>query len=253
MEKKRQFTQARGLFVTGTDTGVGKTLVAGAIAGLLSNAGRDVGVFKPISTGCRRQREGLVNADAEFLAHCSNSPFSLELINPIRYRDPLAPMVAAERAERPIEWDQLELAYKNVVEGSELVIVEGIGGVMVPIEKDYLVIDLMADMGLPVLIVAASRLGTINHTLLTIEMCRIRGIKLAGIVINGYQAEQAHLAEESNARVISEVGGVRILNVIPYDKSSCVEKGQLGGDVQAAVELFGWQEYFLLPQNSVGL
>lgn len=242
MGKKRRFERVKGLFVTGTDTGIGKTLVAGAIARQLKAKGMRVGVFKPIATGCRLSREGLVSADAEFLAHCVDSPLSLEQINPIRYMEELAPAVAAERSGREIDWQRLELAYSNVIGVSDVVIVEGIGGVMVPISRDYWVIDLMADMMLPVVIVAGSRLGTINHTLLTVEACRSKKLKIAGIVINGYHADEADLAQETNARVITETSGVEVLTVIPYDKNSCVEKGKLSDEVFSAAGLVRWEE-----------
>ena len=240
MGSKLTFERGRGLFVTGTNTGVGKTVVAGAIAKCLADGGQQVGVFKPIATGCKRRREGLVSGDAEFLAHCSDSLCPLEQINPIRYQEPLAPSVAAERAEDPIDWDALQLAYRNVVESSDLVVVEGIGGVMVPISNDYMVLDLMADMQLPVVIVASAELGTINHTLLTLKVCRERGLTVAGVVINSYQADGASVAEETNPRVIAEIAKVTILTVIPWDKNTCLEKGQLGSDARAAAGQVNW-------------
>ena len=239
---KRRFEKVNGIFVTGTDTGVGKTVVAGAIARQLTMEGKQTGVFKPIATGCKHTREGLVNNDVEFLAHCADSRFSLEQINPIRYSEPVTPLVAAERSKREIDWESLKQAYKNIADESEIVIVEGIGGVMVPITKKYLVIDLMEEMALPVIIVAWSRLGTINHTLLTIETCKNRGLKVIGVVMNGYQAEGSDLAAETNMRVINEVTKVKILTVIPFDKNTCVEKGKIGEEVQAAVDMVKWQE-----------
>ncbi len=239
---KQRFEKVKGIFVTGTDTGVGKTVVAGAIAQQLAMKGKRTGVFKPIATGCKHTREGLVSNDAEFLAHCVDSRFSLEQINPIRYHEPVAPIVAIEQSKREIDWESLEQAYKNVAAESEIVIVEGIGGVMVPITKNYLVIDLMEEMALPVVIVAWSRLGTINHTLLTIEMCKNRGLQVLGVVLNGYQAEEASLAEETNMRVINETAGVKILTVIPFDKSTCLEKGKIGEEITAAIDIVNWED-----------
>ena len=239
---KRKFEHGRGLFITGTDTAVGKTVVTGAIAAALRDKAVTPGVFKPIATGCRVTREGLVSEDAEFLSHCSDSKLPLGLVNPIRYREPVAPLVAIQRGKPPIDWEAMRLAYSNVLAGSDLVLVEGIGGVLVPLEPDYLVLDLMADMGLPTVIVAASRLGMINHTLMTLKMCRDRGLSVAGVVINGYRPEQAGLAEETNPRVIREVGKVEILAVIPYDKGTCVETGQLGNDVATVARGLDWRE-----------
>jgi len=239
---QKQFVKGNGLFITGTDTGVGKTMVAGAIAQQLAERGRQVGVFKPIATGCRMTREGLVSTDAEFLAHCVDSPFSLDQINPIRYQEPLAPMVAVEQTGRQIDWETLELAYNNIVDCSEVVIVEGIGGLMVPITRDYLVLDMMADMNLPVVIVARSQLGTINHTMLTIHACRQRKLQIAGIVINGYRADCDDTAQQSNPQVIQDISGVPVLAVIPYDTDSCVERGVLADQVKAAAQLVSWED-----------
>ncbi|MBN1764737.1 MAG: dethiobiotin synthase [Sedimentisphaerales bacterium] len=238
-----RFKRVKGLFVTGTDTGVGKTLVAGAIAHQLAGEGMKVGVFKPVATGCRLEREGLVSRDAEFLAHCCDSRFSLDEINPIRYKQPLAPSVAAEMSQREIDWDKLQIAYQNISKGSDVTIVEGIGGVMVPLARDYMVADLIKDMGLPVLIVARNSLGTINHTLMTVELCRNKGIKIAGVIINQYITDSCDTSEETNPRIISEISRIRVICVIPYDKISCVEEGRLGREVISAVSVVNWQEW----------
>lgn len=112
---------------------------------------------------------------------------------------------------------------------------------MVPLRRDYLVIDLMRDLALPVLIVARSKLGTLNHTFLSIEACKSRGLRVAGVVINGYNPLKASLAEEANAEVITRVSGVPVVAVIPYDTKSSVEKTRLGPDVLAAVGLQDWK------------
>ena len=243
MKKQVKFARAKGVFITGTDTGIGKTVVAGALAHCLFLEGRRVGVFKPIATGCRRSREGLVSEDAEFLAHCSNCENPLEQINPERYWEPLAPIVAAERAHREINWQNIQLGYENIVKTNDVVVVEGIGGVMVPICQDYLVVDLMRDMALPVIVVASSRLGTINHTLLTISTCRNNNLSVIGVVINNYVTDRATIAEEMNPRIIAEVGDIRVLTIIPYDKSTCVEKGVLGSQVMGAARLCDWADH----------
>jgi dethiobiotin synthetase len=242
MVQRVQFQSARGVFVTGTDTGVGKTVAAGAIVHQLRQAGIKVGVFKPIATGCELRREGLVSRDAEFLAHCSDTVSPLEQINPIRFREPLAPLAAADRAKSDINWDEMQLSYRNIVKQHDLVVVEGIGGAMVPIQKDYLVLDLMVDLSLPVVIVARSGLGTINHTLLTLEACRQRKLQVLGIVINRYQADSADIAEETNPRVIAEVGRIPVLAVLPDDKETDLRSGRLGSEVIAAAGLANWSK-----------
>ncbi|OPZ97005.1 MAG: ATP-dependent dethiobiotin synthetase BioD 1 [Planctomycetes bacterium ADurb.Bin412] len=242
MAKRQKFPTARGFFITGTDTGVGKTVVTGAIARWLVEQSIRVGVFKPIATGCRREREGLVSADAEFLACCSRSEFALAQINPVRYHEPLAPSVAAERSRRDIDWDEIHLSYRNLTQKNDIILVEGIGGVMVPITDDYLVLDLMADLQLPAIIVARPGLGTINHTLLTVNACRARNLEISGIVINRYQADKATLAEETNPRVIAKIARTSILAITPYDKETNVEKGRLGQDALAAIAQANWMD-----------
>ncbi|MCP4710723.1 MAG: dethiobiotin synthase [Planctomycetes bacterium] len=248
MKSRVNFSCATGVFVTGTDTEIGKTVVAGAIAKCLSLEGRRVGVFKPIATGCRRSREGLVSEDAEFLAHCSNCENPLDQINPERYLEPLAPIVASERANQEIDWENVQLGYENIVKSNDVVVVEGIGGVMVPICQDYLVLNLMRDMALPVIVVASSRLGMINHTLLTINICRNNNLSVIGVVINNYNTDKATVAEETNPRIIAEVGNVRVLTVMPYDTSTCVEKGVLGSGVLGAARLCNWADHLGLSE-----
>src|SRR3954471_2351675 len=123
-----------GLFITGTDTGVGKTLVAGAIADWFRRRHQCVGVLKPVATGCVHRREGLVSEDAEFLAHCADSRFPLDVICPQRYSEPLAPAVAAERATQPLDWDAVQRSIRMIERGSDVLIVEGVGGAMVPLD-----------------------------------------------------------------------------------------------------------------------
>src|SRR4051812_17751728 len=117
-----------GFFVTGTDTGVGKTVVAGAIADWFRRRHRRVGVLKPLATGCLHRREGLVSEDAEFLAHCADARFPLDVICPVRYAEPLAPAVAAERAGRSVDWDAVQRSLRIIEAGSDVLIVEGVGG-----------------------------------------------------------------------------------------------------------------------------
>ena len=173
-----ELPKMRGLFVTGTDTGVGKTLVAGGIARLLRDEGLKVGVFKPVATGCREQYEGLVNADSEFLRMCSDCDLELSVISPVGYVTPAAPIVCEGHERRRVDFELIAECYKRICEESDVVIVEGIGGVRVPISGDVDVIAMMKWFGLPVVVVTRPDLGTINHTLLTIDA--VRGAGSAG-------------------------------------------------------------------------
>jgi len=223
-----EFQSAKVLFITGTDTGVGKTLIAGAIAQILSDQGAKVGVFKPVATGCRHSREGLVSCDAEFLAHCANCEYPLSVVNPVRYVTPAAPVVSADYERSEVDFEQIACAYKYICETSDLVIVEGIGGVRVPISADVDVLDLAGRFALTVVIVSRPSLGTINHTLLTIDAVRSAGLSIAGVVINGYNEAEAGIAERTCRQVIAQCGDVNILSVVPFDETVDIETANLG-------------------------
>ena len=244
-----------GLFVTGTDTEVGKTLIAGSIARHLRKAGRRVEVLKPVATGCRRDRGRLVSADAEFLAACADSRRTLAEIAPVRYAAGLAPNVAAEREGRPVDLDAVFAAYRGLAGEADAVIVEGIGGLLCPITDDFWVVHLARMMALPVVIVARAGLGTINHTLLTVHAARDAGLDVAGVAVNRYRLEpaarrtlesggdthgDADMAIFTNPAQIAQRGRVRILALIPDDPRSSVEDARIGADVQFAVDQVDW-------------
>jgi len=227
-----------GLFITGTDTGVGKTLVAGAIADWFRRRDLRVAVCKPIATGCEKRREGLVSEDAEFLAHHAKAKFPLNTICPQRFAEPLAPAIAAERARQAIEWNAIDSAIQSMSEQSDVLIVEGVGGVMVPIARKILVLDMIGWLGLPVVVVARAGLGTINHTLLTVQALRNTKASMAGVVINRYPPETPPIAEETNPRAIEKWGSVPVLCMVPEFKGTAIPN--LPGDVVGAVEPVDW-------------
>jgi len=222
----------QGVFITGTDTEVGKTVIAGALAILLKQRGLRVGVFKPVATGCRRDvRLGLVSEDAEFLAHCADTDATLDQINPVRYGGELAPMVAAEHTKRPIDWDAIRQQWEYHEAHNDYVIVEGAGGLLVPIDRKHNMADLAGEWKLPVVVVARTGLGTINHTLLTVEALRHRKLKLAGVIMNGYRPASATLAEETNPDVIGRLARMDIPTIVPFDPRTDVRQGVVGETV----------------------
>lgn len=236
----KELPKKPGLFITATDTGVGKTLITGAIARLLRNAGKKVGVLKPVASGCRRTREGLVSADAEFLAVCAATEYPLSVITPVCYTTPAAPWVCAESEGRAVDFEAIAAAYRYLCTTCDVVLVEGIGGAMVPLTETETILDVAAAMDLPTVIVARPNLGTINHTLLTLAAVRAAGLPVAGVVINGYNALTASVAEETAAEVISRCGQTAILAVVPYDEDSCVEEGRLGDAVLEVMAQCDW-------------
>jgi dethiobiotin synthetase len=228
-----------GLFITGTDTGVGKTVIAAGIAASLVQRRHRVAVCKPVATGCVSRREGLVSEDAELLAHHAKARFPLDVICPQRFAEPLAPAVAAERAGAPIDWASIDRAIKNMSRESDFLIVEGVGGVLVPMDSSHMVLDMIRWLGLPTVIVARAGLGTINHTLLTLESLRRAGALIAGVVINQYPAETPPVAEETNPRAIEKWGKVPILCVAP--KFTPPPPPELPADFLAVVDAVDWR------------
>jgi len=204
-----------GLFVTGTDTGVGKTVATCAIAVALRRAGARPGVCKPFATGCRREREGLVSDDAEALAHFADCRLPLDVINPVRFAAPLAPAVAAEQARRPIDWGAVAQSLTRIDAASDVTLVEGVGGVMVPIDGNMTVLDLARAIGYPAVIVARSALGTLNHTAMTARLLRDAGVRIAGVVMNAYDADSPDVSMASNRRWIARLCDCPVLAVLP--------------------------------------
>jgi len=229
-----------GLFITGTDTGVGKTLIAGAIAKILADEGRKVGVFKPVATGCISHWEGLVSRDSEFLACCANSDLKLTAINPVAYVTAAAPIVSATEERKPIDFKKIASTYNEICQNCDIVIIEGIGGIRVPLTDQFDLRDLAVEFALPVVIVSKPHLGTINHTLLTIDSVRAANLKIAGVVINGYNSLQATIAEETAGQVISQCGNVAILADVPFDEAVSVEKLKLGEDIVPSLARVDW-------------
>jgi|SRR6185437_14186258 len=226
-----------GLFITATDTEVGKTVVAGAIADWFRRRRFRVGVCKPVASGCKHVREGLVSEDAEFLAHCADADAPLDIICPQRFAEPLAPAIAAERAGRPLDWEAIDRALREISSQSDVMIVEGVGGVMVPMDGKFLVRDVIQWLGLPAVVVARPGLGTINHTLLTLTALREAKIPIAGVVINRYPADNAGIAEETNLRLIEKWAKAPLLTVVPDE---AIKPPMLPGGIVAAMQRVEW-------------
>ncbi len=217
-----------GFFVTATDTEVGKTVVAAGAAMALRARGLDVGVMKPVASGGVESPAGqLVSADAVFLKMAADADDPLSLINPVCLRAPLAPTVAAQMEGRRIDLEAIRSAYAALSERHDALVVEGVGGLLVPVAHETNVADLAGEMGLPLIIVARPGLGTINHTLLTLEAAAHRGLRVAGVVISRYPREPGD-AERTNPEVIEREGGVPVLGLLPDDPSISVEEGRLG-------------------------
>lgn len=198
-----------GVFITGTDTGVGKTVAGCAIAEALRRRGIDVGVMKPIETGVGAQ--GPLDAIALIEAAGVNDP--IELVCPQRFELPAAPNVAAAREGHSVDVPAIRAAFQALRARHAFLLVEGAGGLLVPIASDFTMADLMAEMELPILVVARGTLGTVNHTLLTLEAIERRGLPLAGVVVS-HGPRRISGAEEENLVALRELLGTRLVGEI---------------------------------------
>ncbi len=209
----------KGIFITGTDTGVGKTFITIGLLRALQKLGFNVCPMKPVETGCGTFNGRLVPADALKLVCAVEADEPLKLINPYRFKQPLAPAVAAELEGAVIRKQDIISAYKQLSKKYDITIVEGAGGIMVPVYKRYLFIDLIKDLNLPIVIVSRPGLGTINHTLLTIDAARNRGIDILGVIINHSAKIKNDLSVKTNPEIIEMLGGVPLLGTVPYAES----------------------------------
>jgi len=205
----------KGIFITGTDTGVGKTFISGALASALRGRGMNIGVMKPIESGCKRLQGSLVPADALFLKELSGSNDDIDLINPYRLEHPLAPGTAAEMEGVKIDLKKIEEAYDRMGKNHDLMLVEGAGGLLVPLGDALLIADLIKSLRIPALVIARSSLGTINHTLLTLRSAEASGIEVLGVIIN-HVTPHVGLAEETCAGSIKKFTSIPILGVFPF-------------------------------------
>jgi dethiobiotin synthetase len=204
-----------GVFVTGTGTEVGKTVVAAAIAHALAEEGKRVAVFKPAVTGLDEADE----PDHALLRRAAGSTQSDDEIAPYRYGPPMSPHLAAEPAGQEIESERLLSAAHSAAASADVLVCEGVGGLLVPLSSTYLVRDLAVDLALPLVIAASPDLGTINHTLLTIEAARAAGLEVQAVVLTPWPDEPTAI-ERSNRETIAALGEVEVEALPRLDLSS---------------------------------
>lgn len=218
----------RGLFVTGTDTGVGKTLAAAALARFLAGRGVRTGVMKPVESGVA-DPDGLGD-DGRLLCWAAGVEAQASLVSPYRFAEALAPSLAAELQGTTVDPDRLTGAARQLAEQCDFLIVEGAGGLLAPLARHLLVADLACRLGFPALIVCRAGLGTLNHTLLTLEAARKRKLPVAGLLING-MPENPGLAEQHAPRMLTELCDAPLWGVLGHVNG--------GGDREKVVELAG--------------
>lgn len=213
----------RGLFVTGTDTEVGKTVVAGAICAALAASGERVAAFKPAVTGIDDPSVSPWPSDHELLAAAAGGGQAPEEVAPYRFGPPLSPHYAAELVGARVDPQRLREAARAASDGTDALVCEGVGGLLVPLADDYSVRDLAADLALPVVVVARTGLGTINHTLLTVEAARAAGLTVAGVVMTPWSDPEP--IERSNRATVERLTDVPVAGLPPTTPSALAEAG----------------------------
>ena len=202
----------RGIFITGTDTGVGKTFITAGITYVLNKNGLSSCSFKPIESGGRRGEKALLSNDSIFVKQVCGLDEYAENMNTHCLENEMSPHIAFELEGRQMEISDIKRDYMMLSSKYERVVVEGCGGIAVPIKRDcFYVDDLIKALDLPCIIVARASLGTINHTILTVEYARSKGIDIKGIIINGYEGGTI---QDDNIKTIESATGIDIISKV---------------------------------------
>ena len=207
---------SRPIFVTGTDTGVGKTFVSGGVLLLARKEKLRVGAMKPVETGCTPHRGKLLPADAALLSTCAGDPDSLDDVCPYRFEPPISPETAALKAGVKIDFKKIADHYKEIARDKDLVLVEGAGGISVPLTGKKYMADLAKHLKCKVLLVVGDRLGMINHALLSIAEIRRHKLPLAGIVLNRVVPPEGDASLDTNAADLARHAGAPIFGTMPW-------------------------------------
>ncbi len=207
---------SKGFFIVGTDTGVGKTIVAGAMIKALSFLGHHVGAMKPDESGCSREGEVLVPSDGMFLRQTAHMDEPITLVTPCCFESPLAPLAASEIDMKEVDLAEIRRAFKELSAKYSAMIVEGLGGLMVPIKKDHYLVNMASEFGLPLILVARPGLGTINHIMLSVDCALKEGREVAGLIINYSTPPDGGLAEKTNPGLLARICPIPVISVFPY-------------------------------------
>ena len=212
----------QGIFVTGTDTGVGKTAVCAALLARWRADGADAVPMKPVQTGCEWRDGGLAATDLEFILKAAGlcpPPDEREWMSPYRFEPPCSPHLAAARAARAISLEHMAACFHELAARHAVIIVEGAGGVLVPLGEGRTMLDLMMMLRLPVLLVSRPGLGTINHTLLSLREIRRAGLRSLGVVFNEATPSPRGMVEADNPRVVAELAAPIGIWRLPFAKA----------------------------------
>jgi len=221
----------KGIFVTATDTGVGKTVAAAAIIRSLKLSGIKVGAMKPFETGLAMEGGEAVPSDGSFLRQAAEMDDPPELVTPQLFKAPLAPYVASAKEGRTVDLEAVFNAYERLSRKYEFMVVEGAGGILVPIMRRqgecsgaYYMLDLIKDLKLASVVVARPLLGTINHALLTVSRLLDEGVPVAGVIVSHSEPPQGSVAEETNVETLKELCPAPVITELPYVGDVTIEK-----------------------------
>lgn len=207
----------RGIFITGTDTGVGKTVVSAVLLLALREAGIDAGYMKPVATGCITEAGRLVSPDVKFIREVCRLEDDDRLVNPVAFARPVDPLSASLMERKSIEIHGLRKAYDELSKRHGFLIVEGIGGIAVPINRDIDVCGLISVLGLPALVVIRPSLGTINHTIMTLDYAGSRGVDVLGLVVNSAAPCPGGPADRTGPELIKRTLGLPVVACVDHD------------------------------------
>jgi len=206
----------KAYFITGTDTGVGKTSIMAGLAGSMRKLGVDVGVMKPIATG-NPSKTGFKSSDVAKLVEIAGIKDPENLVNPVFFSLPTSPYDATKFLELSVDMSLIFDQFKKLLSLHEILLVEGIGGIMTPITQNFFVADMIKGMGIETIIVTRATIGTLNHTVMTCNMCKDYGIKIRGLVINNFD-EKGTPAEKNAPATLYEITNIPILGTVPFIK-----------------------------------
>lgn len=221
--------KSKGIFIIGIDTEIGKTTIAAGLSNLLFRKGIEIGVMKPFATGIKRYSQDFKSLDTKMLKNASGNKDNDNIINPYFYSMPTAPYLAKKilKLNENIDIEEILNKYKEIEIRHDFTIVEGIGGLMVPLSKDFSVADLASIINIPIILITSNRIGSINHIIMTSRLAKLYKLKIKGIIINNkckFLETYYKLITNSLPRVVEELTQCKVLATIPYIKKPTAKK-----------------------------
>ena len=221
--------KSKGIFIIGIDTEIGKTTIAAGLSNLLFRKGIEIGVMKPFATGIKRYSKDFKSLDTKMLKDASGNKDNDNIINPFFYSIPTAPYLAKKilKINENIDIEEIINKYKEIENRHDFTIVEGIGGLMVPLSKDFSVADLASIINIPIILITSNRIGSINHIIMTSRLAILYKLKIKGIIINNkckFLETYYKLITNSLPRIVEELTQCKVLATIPYIKKPTAKK-----------------------------